>query len=245
MNCVIIEDEIKAAEYLECLLDETNGQIKVCRKFDTVSESVRWLKTNKTDLIFLDVNLGDGTGFEIFSHVELDTPVIFTTAYDEYAIKAFELNSLAYLLKPIQAGELKQALEKYHHFYPDKPDYSSLNLSAVSGYQKRFLVASSNQLSFIPAEEIAYFNLVNRHVFLTTRGGKQFLFDNPLEALEQKLDPDRFFRINRQFIINIDAIGKMFFQERGRVKIEVIPEYNEEVIVSTEKAAQFKGWLNK
>jgi DNA-binding LytR/AlgR family response regulator len=244
MNCIIIEDEQHAAEHLEYLLLNGGHDVTVQARIDSVKNAVIWLKNNSTDLIFLDVQLGDDISFSIFENVQVSTPVIFTTSYNEYAIKAFELNSLAYLLKPIDPDELRNALDKYSTLYKSHTVYESLS-RLNSRFQKRFLVQSGNLFHSIPQEQAAFFYVEERHLFIHTTDDQKFLLDSSLESLESRLDPDIFFRINRQFIVAIHAIRKMHNHTRGRVRIETDPLAKEELIVSIDRANEFKNWLNK
>lgn len=244
MNCVIIEDEPNAAAHLEYMLGRCNRDVKVMARLETVKSAFLWLKQNNPDLIFLDVQLGDDLSFSIFQNLQVTTPVIFTTSYEEYAVKAFDLNSIAYLLKPVLEDELRSALDKYDQLYAQRPSYEVLG-KLVQPFQKRFLVQAGSLIQSIPAEEIAFFFVQNRHLFITTRSGEQFLFDSTLEAIENRLDPEQFFRINRQYIVSIHAIDKMFNYSRGRVKLITDPAPKEDMIVSIDRAAEFKSWLNK
>lgn len=246
MNCIIIEDEAHTADYLEYQLKLTGYDVDVLMRMDRVETAVTWLKQHHTDLIFLDVELGDGLGFEIFDQVQVKTPVIFTTSYNQYAIKAFDLNSIAYLLKPIKQENLKQALDKYNSLYDETQTINEKILPLHQSLQKRFLVQSGSSYKSIPVEEVAYFQVQKRrYLTLITKDKQQYIFDSTLEILEQRLDPEKFFRINRQFIISFDSIASMDSYERGRLKINTIPTCKEEMIVSIDKAASFRNWLNR
>jgi two-component system response regulator LytT len=249
MNCIIIEDGQEAAEYLEFQLKRVNMAVDVLAKIGSVKDAVSWLKHHQTDLIFLDIQLRDGLSFEIFDHVQVNTPVVFTTSYDQYAIKAFEVNSISYLLKPIKLYHLKAAVEKFiqlkeHSLMP--PAFNSRITPLVQDHQKRFLLESGNTYKYIQVEDIAYFRVQSgRYLIIVTRDGQQHLYENTLERLEQRLDPISFFRINRQFIINIDAIKHMESYDSRRIKIEITPECKDEVIVAMTKMIEFKDWLNR
>lgn len=244
MNCIIIEDELHAAEHLEYLLSQCSQQVHVQARMGTVKAAFQWLSHSATDLIFLDVQLGDDLSFSIFENIQINTPVIFTTSYEEYAVKAFQLNSIAYLLKPILLDDLQAALDKYEQLFPAIKNYDALS-RLNQKYQKRFLVQAGSEIISVPAEDVAFFFVQNRHLFITTRNGEQFLFDSTLEAIETRLDPEVFFRINRQFIVSINAIEKMFNYSRGRVKLITHPQSKEEMVVSIDRAAEFKNWLNR
>lgn len=247
MNCIIIEDEHHAAKHLENQLALTSSKVNVQATIDSVKNAVSWLKSNTTDLIFLDVQLGDGLSFEIFDHVQVKTPVIFTTSYDQYAIKAFEVNSIAYLLKPVKAQTLRSAIDKYtEHYSADESGINDKIISVQQDYQKRFFTQAGSAIKSISADDVSYFRVQDkRHLIMVSRDGQQHLLDNTLERLEQRLDPEQFFRINRQFIIHIKAIQRMSSQDRGRIKVETAPECKEEMLVSIEKISLFKNWLNK
>jgi two-component system, LytTR family, response regulator LytT len=244
MNCVIIEDESHAAEHLEYLLGHCRQEINVMARLGTVKLAYQWLKNNTADIIFLDVQLGDDLGFSIFDNIDVQTPVVFTTSYEEYAIKAFQLNSIGYLLKPILLDELQATLDKFDHLLL-QPSQQNALAGLATTYQKRFLVQSGKEILSIQADEIAYFYVQNRHLLITTMSEKTYLFDGKLEALETRLDPVQFFRINRQYIVSYAAIQKMYNYTRGRVKLITQPAAKEEMIVSIDRATDFKSWLNR
>ncbi len=247
MNCIIIEDEDMAVERLEDQLGQTGHDVKVIARIDSVKQAVSWLQENHADLIFLDVQLGDGLAFEIFDHVQVRTPVIFTTSYDQYMTRAFEVNSLSYLLKPAKVESLKLAIDKYHFLEKQGAAINEKILPFHNQHQKRFLVRSGSLSQPIFADDIAYFYVQNkRFLFINTKNKQQFLYDSTLEILEQRLDPERFFRINRQFIINIDIVRQLqAFDNKGRIKLETEPANKEEMIVSISKALEFKNWLDR
>lgn len=250
MNCIIIEDERHAVKHLENELALTGHKFNVQERIDTITDAVKWLKENQTDLIFLDVQLADGISFEIFDHIQVKTPVIFTTSYDQYITKAFDVNSISYLLKPVDADNLKTALQKYDFLYETTDETENvLNDKIVplnAEYQKRFIVHAGNKILTVPAEDAAYFRVENkRFVILTTLSKQQHLVDSTLEMLERRLDPSSFFRINRQYIIHISAIRDMHRLDNGRIKIETEPASKEELIVSGDRATDFKHWLNR
>jgi DNA-binding LytR/AlgR family response regulator len=248
MKCLIIEDEPHAADYLETQLVESGYEVDVMGKIDTIEDSVSWLRSNKADLIFMDIQLGDGLSFEIFDHVQIKTPIIFTTSYDQYVIKSFEQNSLAYLLKPIKQIDLSIALEKFRLLYPEGESLNErlVPLREIGNYQSRFLIKTGSIFRSIRVEDVAYFHLQNkRFLFIVTHQNEQFLYDSTMEMLEKRLDPEQFFRINRQFTVSHASITQMQLQERGRFKIETRPECKEEMIVSINKIADFRNWLNR
>jgi len=250
MKVLLVEDEKVAANRLEKMLLEIDPDIQVMAKTGTITESAKWLLNNQADLIFLDIQLADGVSFSIFDQVNVNTPVIFTTAYDQYAIKAFQLNSIAYLLKPIRKKELEDSLQKFKNIKSAFTiDFDSL-LEGIQGkkqdYKKRFLIQIGDKIKKIETSEIAWFNAVEKNVFLKTFQHKSMAIDYSLDALEKLLDPGQFFRINRKYFVNMDAIESMTAFSRGRVKIKLNPPADDEMetIVSVERAANFKKWLN-
>lgn len=249
MKIVIIEDEKIAADYLEKLILQYDPSASVMAKLDSVTSSVVWLQSHQPDLIMLDVHLADDISFKIFEQIDVKTPVIFTTAYDQYAIKAFQLNSIHYLLKPIVQEELFSALDKFKaiRFNP-QPDIGKILEafdSARKRYQERFLVSTGQKLKSVPTDDIAYFFAEQKLTFLMEKGGRQYIIDNSLDGLEQLLDPEKFFRINRQFIVSFSSIQNMLSYSKSRVKLELEPACNKDTIVSVERSAAFKEWLNR
>lgn len=248
MKIVIIEDEVIAADYLEKMIKLYDPSVEVMAKLDSVSSSVIWFQQNQPDLIFLDIHLGDDISFKIFEQVDIRIPVIFTTAYDHYAIRAFKLNSIDYLLKPIDQNELIASIEKYKSFGNPKTDLRMLteliNLQKPN-YQERFLVSSGQKLRSVQTSDIAYFFAEQKLSFLVDQSGKQFIVDQSLDKLETLIDPQQFFRINRQFIVSFRAIKNMISYSKSRVKLELEPQIDKETIVSVERASDFKNWLNR
>jgi DNA-binding LytR/AlgR family response regulator len=250
MKAVIIEDEALAAERLEKMLKELVPDITIVAKLASVESSVAWLKENSIDLIFLDIQLTDGLSFSIFDRVEVKTPVIFTTAYDQYAIKAFELNSISYLLKPIKKRELENSLQKYKSFksaYSIDFDTLLSNLKGKTEYKKRFLVQIADKYKKVETEEISYFFALEKNVFFRTTEGQTYPLDMTLDQAEKLIDPALFFRINRKYIININAISNMVSWSKRRIKVELVPVVDDstDTIVSMERYTEFKKWLDK
>lgn len=251
MKVLIIEDESVAAVKLEQMLYECDPSIVICGKTGSVKESVRWLMNNSADLIFLDIQLSDGLSFSIFEQVSVNTPVIFTTAYDEYAIKAFKLNSISYLLKPIRKEDLEESLRKYASIKGLYGiDLESL-LSRIRGndpeYKKRFLIQTGNRIRKVEATEIAYCFTEDKTVFIRTFDGAVLPMDYSLDRLQEMLNPEMFFRINRKYIVNIGSITNMVAYSRARIKLELKPKADlpEDTIVSVDRSSAFKKWLNK
>lgn len=250
MKVLIVEDELIAAEKLEKMLLEVNPDMKVMAKTGSIKETVNWLMMNTVNLIFLDIQLSDGLSFSIFEQVSINTPVIFTTAYDQYSIKAFQLNSVAYLLKPIRKKDLIDSLNKYQNlksaFSIDFESLSSLIKGQEVSYKKRFLIQIGNKIKKIDVAEIAYFYVMDKAVFCKTTNNNDYPVDFTLDKLEQLIDPATFFRINRKFFVSMDSINNMIAYSRSRVKLELKPEPSNknETIVSVERSANFKKWLN-
>jgi DNA-binding LytR/AlgR family response regulator len=251
MNVLIVEDEKIAADKLENMLTDCDPEIHITAKLGSVKSAVKWLTANTPDVIFLDIQLSDGLSFSIFDYVTVQTPIIFTTAYDQYAIKAFEVNSIAYLLKPIRKEQLEEALKKLQSLQSAFAiDFDSL-LKQLQGkespYKKRFLIQIGEKIRKVETDDAAYFFVMDKNVFIKTFGGSTYPIDYSLDKLESVLNPQKFFRINRKFIVNIEAITDMTAYSRSRVKVALKPKPDnpDETIVSVERSAGFKEWLNK
>lgn len=251
MKILIIEDEIAAARRLEKLVAEVAPDATLLERLDSVESAVLYLKNNpQPDLILLDIHLADGSSFEIFQHIPVTAPIIFTTAYDEYALQAFKENTIDYLLKPIKVNELSAAIEKFKRLHlSEKTDLKQLAASMMrdsSGhsYLKRMLIRFSNSFKLVDMSDVSYFYTKDKITFLVLRSnGKRFPADYPLDKLETMLDPEFFFRINRQFIINIAAIREMHPYSKSRVRVDLDPPSDLETVVSTERSSEFKRWL--
>jgi len=252
MNVLLIEDEDAAANRIRKMLQQLDGGLKVIAVTDSIDSSVEWLENNlQPDLIISDIHLADGSSFEIFRQTKVEAPVIFTTAYDQYAIQAFKLNSIDYLLKPVKLPELEQSLEKFRKQQSKTTpglDYAKLlevlhPTKEPVTYQKRLVIRYGPHLKTVEIEAIAYFYTQEKVTHLCTFENKRLPVDMTLDEVEAILDPAVFFRINRQFIINVAAIDAMFSYSKSRVKIELKPTCNQETIVSTERAPEFKEWL--
>ncbi|MBS4057225.1 MAG: response regulator transcription factor [Bacteroidales bacterium] len=250
MNILIIEDEQLAADRLEEMLLELVPEAKILAKLGSIRASVRWLQAHQADLIFLDIQLSDGISFSIFEEVMMNTPIIFTTAFDQYAIKAFQLNSIAYLLKPIRKTELKESLQKYKSLKTAfGVDFEQL-LAGIEGrnpaYRKRFLIQVGDKIKKIELVDVAYFYAMEKSVFMKTNQDQDFAVDYTLDNLEATLDPEKFFRVNRKYLVNMDAIASMVAWSRSRIKLDLKPPVSdkEDVVVSIERSAAFKQWLN-
>ncbi len=250
MKVLLVEDEIHAIENLERTLLELDPDIEILGRFDTVSRTVEWLKENEADLLFLDIHLADDISFSIFEQVEVRTPVIFTTAYDEYTLQAFKVNSIDYLLKPLEKEELGAALDKFRQLsQPKAIDWeqlqSALSRQKAPQYQKRFLVQRREKLLTVKIDDVAYFEAEDRYVYLVKPDGTKYIIDYKLADLEGLLDPEQFFRLNRSFIAQIDAIDRIVVVSNSRVKVYLQPATSREIVVSTQNTRSFKLWLNK
>jgi len=250
MKVLIIEDESLAAGKLEKMLLEIDPSITVIGKLVSIKESVRWLMQNSADIIFLDIQLSDGISFSIFEQVAVNTPVIFTTAYDQYAVRAFQLNSISYLLKPIRKSDLAESLNKYRSLKAVfSIDFESLMAQLQGkepGFKKRFMIQMGEKIRKIEVPEIAWFYVLGKSVWLRTFQGNSYPVEFSLDRLEAILDPAVFFRINRGYLVSIDSISNMTAWSRGRIKLELKPKSDNELdtIVSIDRSAAFRKWLN-
>ena len=249
LNILIIEDEQPAARRLLKMITALEPGVNLLANLDSVESGIQWLEKNShPDLIFSDIQLSDGISFEIFKSVEPKCPVIFVTAYDQYAIDAFKVNSIDYLLKPLREEDLATALEKFRKLNKKTAalDIDSLLRAYVpqpATYKQRFVVRYGEHIRTITTAEIAYFYTEDKVNFLATFEGRRFAIDLNLDHLDTVLDPQQFFRINRQFIISISSIAEMFAHTKSRVLIKLKPPSKHETIVSAERAADFKMWL--
>jgi two-component system, LytTR family, response regulator len=255
MKVLIIEDEKPAAEKLERYLKRYDANIEVSAVLDGVSKAVNWLDNpdHQADLIFMDIQLNDGLSFEIFEQTTLRKPVIFTTAFDNYALKAFEVSGVAYLLKPITYPMLEASMQKVDHlrksFNGNTPSQADLLRQALAHlstktYKSRFMVKAGEHIHTVEAGDIAAFFAVDRYTFLLNSQGRRFIVDYTLEDLEGLLDPSSFFRVSRSFIIHIKAISKVAVYSSNRLLIQLSQEFDKEIIVSRERVAPFKDWIN-
>lgn len=252
MKVIIIEDEIPAAKRLAKLLHSYNDEIEIVHKADSVESSVRYLTAAQNiDLIFMDIQLADGLSFDIFEKVKINSPVIFTTAFDQYTLKAFKVNSIDYLLKPIDENELHRSLEKYEQLYPKtQQDFSDKilrlmqDINAVK-YKERLLIKRGQQLSYLKTGNTAYCFADGKLCYAVDFNGTKYLLEHNLSQLEEQLQPDNFYRINRHLLINIEAVKKVHTWLGGRLKIEIVPVTTAETVVSRERVNGFKEWLGR
>lgn len=250
MNVLIIEDEHLAAEKLEKMVRTIDAEINILAKLESVIDSINWLNSNeKPDLIFMDIQLDDGICFEIFDSVNIETPIIFTTAYDSYAIKAFQVNSVDYLLKPIEKIALFKALEKYKQIYQtnqfQQEKVNILYNQIIHNYKTRFFVKIGNHFHSISVNEIQCFLIQERGTFLRTINGKKYDLDYSLDQVQKLLDPNKFFRINRNFLIHIDSIQDIYSYSSSRLGVKLKMLDHLDMIVSRDKVSEFKKWLDR
>jgi two-component system, LytTR family, response regulator LytT len=247
MNILIVEDEKPAATRLVNMLRNVAPESTILGITDGVESTLNFLDQGHfPDLMFMDIHLADGSAFEIFRHHPLKgIGIIFSTAYDQYAVEAFKVNALYYLLKPVKQEELEIALNRFKETREKEIDYEQIvnKLLSRQPAEKRFLIRMGQSLRLVRQQDIAYFYTADKITFMMTREGRKYPLDFTLENLEEMIDHTRFFRINRQFILHMDAIQQMHAHSKARVKIDLQPPAHEEVIVSTEKSPLFKKWL--
>ncbi|MFW5757217.1 MAG: LytR/AlgR family response regulator transcription factor [Bacteroidota bacterium] len=253
MRTLIIEDEAPAANRLAKLIHKIEPEAIIECTLDSVSSALRWFDQHTLpDLVFMDINLGDGLSFEIFEKTEIDCPVIFITAYDEYAIKAFKVNSIDYLLKPLKEDELRKSIEKYKQFRPNR-QLQSENLKALfeqiknpeKEWKQRFVVHFGDKLKSVETSAVAYFMIIEKNTFLVTHQNDSFGINYSLDQIIVLIDPSKFFRVNRKYIVSFKSIKNMWSYSRSRVKLMLDPPAGEDVIVSTDRSSAFKDWLDQ
>ncbi|MBP1652682.1 MAG: two component transcriptional regulator, LytTR family [Bacteroidetes bacterium] len=244
LRVAIIEDEPATARNLRHMLQDIAPEIEVLTILPGVAESVAWLNDNmqQCELLFMDVRLSDGLSFDIFSQVNVTLPVIFVTAYDDYALQAFKANGIDYILKPFDESELKQSLQKYNRLR----DNSKMQQLAAQfkSYKQSFLVHNRDKLIPLSAGNIAWFYTANELVYAGTVDNKQYIIDFTMEQLQQQLDPAVFFRANRQFIVQRGAIQEVDFYFNGRLALKVHPAPKEQILISKARVPEFKNWMN-
>ncbi|HEY3385360.1 MAG TPA: LytTR family DNA-binding domain-containing protein [Saprospiraceae bacterium] len=258
MKIFIVEDEELAVKKLHKTLLAIDANLEVTGTADSIATAVEWLQTNdRPDLILMDIELADGQSFEIFNLIEVKSPVIFTTSYDEYALKAFKVNSVDYLLKPIQKDELEAAISKFQQMKENFQGGKSADAQISSlvkelqqtlhqkEFRKRFLVKHSQKLISIEVDRIAYFFSDDRLNFFKSYDDKKYVIDYTMDEIEQMLDPEQFFRINRAFIVSIKSIDQIQEYFGNRLKLNLKPLIDKEALVSREKVASFKDFMGK
>ncbi|NLP58646.1 LytTR family DNA-binding domain-containing protein [Lutibacter sp. B1] len=257
LNVAIIEDEPAIARNLEFSLNEIDSSITILNKLTSVKESVNWLKENiqRCDLLFMDIRLTDGLSFEIFNSITPTIPVVFITAYDDYALEAFKVNSIDYILKPFEKSDLVNALEKFNKTSKPKEtafSYDKLQallnyfeLKEFKSYKEAYLVHYQNKLIPLNVEKINWFYTTQEIVYAHTYDGKKYVIDSTLERIQEEISPKQFYRANRQFIVQKKAIQDIDFYFNGRLLLNVLPKPEEKIIVSKAKSSEFKKWLDE
>ncbi len=258
MNVVVIEDERLTAERLISLVKKYDDSIHVLAQIASVAEAISWFNANpitSVDLIFMDIHLEDGDSFQIISQLNLTTPIIFTTAFDGYMIKAFKVNSVDYLLKPINFGELTAALDKFRSLRATNESQSAqidiktlikqLSQQNNPQFKERFMITVGTKIRSIKTESIAYFYLEEKTVLLVTTDDTVLPIDYSLDKLMQIIDPKQFFRVSRQFIVSLNSIQMVHTISAGKLKLDLIPKTKQEVAVSGDRFSHFKDWLGK
>lgn len=252
MRVIIIEDEIPAANRLVKMLEAIGDEITIVKKIDSVEAAVRYLPSaGDIDLIFMDIQLADGLSFDIFQQTDVKAPVIFTTAFDQYTLKAFKVNSVDYLLKPIDEKELEQAVDKYRKLYDKKEDGISDKIKKLvqemngNRYKERLLIKKGQQLSYLKIESTAYCFADGKLCYAVDFNSNKYLLESNLSQLEEQLQPNKFYRVNRHLVVNIDAVDKVHTWLGGRLKLELLPSTKADTVVSRERVNGFKEWLGR
>ena len=252
MRVIIIEDEIPAANRLAKMLQSITDELEVVKKIDSVEAAVKFIgSAENIDLIFMDIQLADGLSFDIFQQTKVKAPVIFTTAFDQYTLKAFKVNSIDYLLKPIDEKELEQAVEKYRQLYSQKENgISEKILKMVQEmntvrYKERLLIKRGQQLSYLKTESTAYCYADGKLCYAVDFTNNKYMLESNLSQLEEQLQPNKFYRINRQLLVNIEAVSKVHTWLGGRLKLELLPSTTSDTVVSRERVNGFKEWLGQ
>jgi len=251
MKILIVEDEPLAATQLKMLLSKVDAESVVVAECDTVESAVKWFKDNPLpDLAFFDIQLGDGLSFEIFRRINIDVPVIFTTAFDQYAIQAFKVNSIDYLLKPINKDELAGAINKFRQRQANTLQtvtpaliQSLIATASKTNFKKRFLVKIGDKLRTVESSSVCYFYSYQKGTFLKADDGRNYLLDITLEVIEEWVDPGKFFRINRKYLVALDSIVEIYPYSNSRYKLKVKNQEEDDFLVAREKAKTFKEWL--
>lgn len=247
MKVAIFEDEMHNAERLIQLLQNCDAGIEVVAVIESVAEGIKWMdQHNQVDMMLMDIRLSDGNCFELFKQTPVKTPIIFTTAYDNFALQAFKVNSIDYLMKPIDLKELKNALKKYEEYKP-APNYNIDIARIAEEFLKRdsvrFIGRLNNQLTYVKAKDIGWLHFGKGVTYATTHKNQKIPLDYSLDQIEKLLDRNVFFRINRQFIVHIDSITKIMTYYNSRMILQLHPPIDTDVIISRERVADFKNWL--
>ena len=254
MNILIVEDEALSARRLKSILMELDPTFRVLEITDSVRQTVEWLSHHSApDLILMDIELTDGKSFDIFEKTDVKSPVIFVTAYDEYAIKAFKVNSIDYLLKPVKQEELSRSIEKFkqlRHGFSQGAEFMNIQsllqeLQKQTGVKERFLIRQGDRLIPVETIDIAYFQTKDKTNFIHTFDKKEYAVDQSLDEIEKVIDPKLFFRANRQFIVSAPAVEKINFWFSSKLKVDIKPDPGEDVIISREKSMAFRKWMGE
>ena len=250
LKILLIEDETLAAEKLRKLLLEIESEIEIIAVLESVEASVNWLSANAApDLIFMDIQLEDGIAFEIFDAVKVKAPVIFTTAFDAYAIRAFKVNSVDYLLKPIDKKLLKEAINKYRELFKKEHDFMFWVEKAIAQlapeFKQRFFIKSGNRFQLVEVDDVVCFYVEERCTFLRTKTGRSYAVDESLDQLQQKLSPRSFFRVSRNSLVQMRYISEIVRYSTNRLKLKMASGWEDGIIVSRNKVSEFKRWLNQ
>ncbi|OIN57289.1 LytR/AlgR family response regulator transcription factor [Arsenicibacter rosenii] len=249
MKVLIIEDEFFSAEKLRHLLLQINPAIEILAVLPSVAKALIWFRSNpEPDLIFSDIRLEDKESFALFNEIAIDAPIIYTTAYDQYAIQAFKQNSIDYLLKPIDSTELRAALKKFENqelrLLKKSLEAGPLTAPGQAKPKERFLVKKGNAMTFVKMQDVAYFRSDQKLTFLVTSDGQKFIIDTSLDEVQEQVDPRLFARISRNRLVSIDSIQKIHPHFNGRLKLDLLPADDEEVFVSRDRVQAFKDWVN-
>lgn len=249
MNVIILEDESRAAHHLERLINKVAPDMKIAAKLESVRDAVKYLNNNsEVALIFSDVQLADGLSFELFSKVSVKCPIIFTTAYDHYAIEAFKTNGIDYLLKPIEEERLQKAIEKVKQFSPSLMIDKILAIANTSGgktYKSRYMVKVGDKIKSIPVDEILAFYSLEKGTFIHTTEHRTYCIDYSLDQIETLIDPDVCFKINRKYIVSIQACTNILAWSNSRLRLKIEGLDDQEIIVARERVQEFKSWLDR
>lgn len=244
---LIIEDEPAAAKYLRSILEAVDKDIDVIDIIDSVEDSIMWFKSHQMpDIVFMDIHLSDGESFRIFDEVSISTPIIFTTAYDQYALDAFKVSSIDYILKPVKEDDVRRALEKWKILTANDRNIYSDRLSKMVSNRRNhtFLIRFRDKLIPVETSEIAFFHTCEEKVFLYTCNGNKYQIEQTLESLSGMLSEEMFFRANRQFIVSRGAIGEISVWFGSRLQVKLVPEAPERIIISKARVPEFKSWLS-
>lgn len=250
MKVLLIEDEVLAQQQIIHYISEISPESVIVGTIAGVEEGLEWFKSHPMpDMIISDIKLNDGLCFGIFKQVDIKVPIIFTTAFDQYAIQAFELNSIGYLLKPVNKQKLADCIQKIQY----TPSLSSLDLSKLAqmiaaqeqDFKSRFLVKVGQKIKAVSVDKIAYFYSSDKMTYLLTRSNEKFPLDQSLEEIQTLLNPKNFFRINRKFIVHFEGIKEVHPYFKGRLKVELLPENDDDIVISSDRTPAFKAWLDK